>query len=156
MPTLGKTTPWRSEAEGSTRYVRGYTLLPGRATLHRRGGPAGAARLRARHQGRGGLRLVLRAGPQRKGRRDRLGERLRGPTKRRREQQEGHRVGGAEPRRASSAEPGVRRRASRRLRGVAVIMAGSWKATGPPFAFTGGPGFLSRHRSSSCPYLPTS
>src|SRR5215204_3928847 len=117
---IGKDDLWRSEAEGSTGYVRGYTLLPGRATLHRRGGSAGAARLRARHQGRGGLRLVLRAGPQRKGRRDRLGERLRGPTKRRREQQEGHGVGGAEPQRASSAEPGVCRRASRCVRGVPI------------------------------------
>src|SRR3712207_6551829 len=58
------TTLFRS-VERSVGYVRGHTLLPGRTSLDRRGGPAGGARLRALHQGHGGLRLVLRAGPQR-------------------------------------------------------------------------------------------
>src|SRR5215208_5578454 len=154
MPSVEKPNNQASEVERSTGHVRRNTLLPRGAPLYRRGGPAGGARLRARYQGHGGLRLLLRAGPQREGRGDRLGERLRGSKKRRREQQEGHGVGGAEPQRASSAEPGVCRRASRRVRGVPIIVAGSSEATRPHFVHEAGPGSLSGLLSSSYPYPP--
>src|SRR3712207_9511518 len=106
MPTSGKTTHQSSEVERSVGNVRGHTLLPGRTPLHRRGGPAGRARLRALHQGHGGLCFVLFAGPPRERKCDSLSEGLRGSTKRRREEKEGHGGGGGETRRASLARAG--------------------------------------------------
>src|SRR5215204_7555850 len=99
--------------------VLGYTVLPHGPRFDRIGDPTGQGRLRALDQGYAGVRIVLRLDSPAGG--DRFRKRLRGAAGRGREQCDGGGLGRAEPKRTPSVS-GVRRRASRNLRGQIVFV----------------------------------